>query len=429
MDISRNTALNILIEYDKSGSFPNLSLKKHLRSVVSERDRAFSSAIVYGVIEKKFLLDYYISRVSSVKIKKINTVVLNILRMGLYQIIFMSTPESAACNTSVDLAKKNGQIKSAAFVNAILRKLAKTYKEIDVESDSMLSVKHSVGDCVFNVLVNTFGIDGFVDYITSDIDKSIYIAVNTCKICSSDLIKLLSIEGVCCETTTFDGLLKIKGALSVEESSAFKSGLYHIIGLPSYLAARALSPRSSEVIYDMCSAPGGKTFAIAYMSHDKGKITAFDIHEHKILNLKRDLSRLSLRSVTPVLCDSSENNKKFYGSADKVLCDVPCSGIGMLHKKPDIKYNTIDFASLTNVQYSILCNAAMYLKSGGRLVYSTCTVNPDENDRIVDRFISENSNFSIDNNVEIYNGNFGTHTFLPQIDKTDGFYIAVLKKD
>lgn len=427
MDIARSTALKILIEYDKKGVFPNLSIKRNLRTVESERDRKFISVLVYGVIEKKRLLDYYIDKVSGVRIKKINVAVINILRMGLYQIMFLSTPSGAACNTSVELAKKTGQYKSTGFVNAILRKLSVEYTNIKSSDDPL--IEFSVCDTVFEALVSSLGYEGAVSFLTASLDdKKIFIAVNTCKISSNDLIKLLKLEQTVATETEFSNLLCVELGTPIEMSAAFKSGLFHVVGLPSYLAAYVLAPQDNDRIIDMCAAPGGKTFSIAYLSSDKASIRAFDVHEHKVDNLKRDCKRLALKSVQPILSDSSVFDNKYVESADRILCDVPCSGLGMLLKKPDIKYNDIDYTSLIDTQYKILSNAGIYLKHGGRLIYSTCTVNKNENRGVIDLFIRENPDFYIDSSVEIYKKNFGEYTFLPQNDKTDGFYICVLAK-
>ena len=428
MDIARKTVLNILIEYDKAGVFPNLSLKKYLRQIASERDRAFVSALLYGVLEKRILLDYYISKVSSVKIKKINVAVINILRMGLYQIAFMSTPSSAACNTSVDLAKNCGQYKSAAFVNAILRKLSSEYENIAQPDDKC--VKYSVSPDIADVIISSIGEDGFdrlMQYQPDD--RSVYIAVNTNKISADKLISLLKLEGVTATYTDFDGLLKASSASFIENSSAFKAGLYHVVGLPSFICAKTLSPSAGENVIDMCAAPGGKTFTLSYLSDDAADIRAFDLHEHKIKNLKDDCKRLGIKSVKCDVNDSSVFNPALVDFADKILCDVPCSGLGMIFNKPDIKYNSVDFESLTELQYKILSNAARYLKKGGTLIYSTCTINSSENEGVVSRLISENKEIYFSENTYIYNEKCGEYTFLPHVDNTDGFYIAVLKKN
>jgi 16S rRNA (cytosine967-C5)-methyltransferase len=178
----------------------------------------------------------------------------------------------------------------------------------------------------------------------------------------------------------------------------------------------------------MCAAPGGKTFTLSYLSDDSAHINAFDLHEHKVKNLMEDCKRLGIKSIRCSTKDSSVFDPSLISSADKILCDVPCSGLGMIFSKPDIKYNTVDFESLTGVQYKILSNAAQYLKKGGTLVYSTCTINSSENEDVVKRLISDNQEIYLSENTYIYNTIGGEYTFLPHVDNTDGFYIAVLKK-
>lgn len=427
IDIARNTALNVLIEYDKLGVFPNLSLKKHLREIKSTKDKNFICALVYGVIEKRFLLDYYISKFSSVKIKKINVVVINILRLGLYQIMFLSTPSSAACNTSVELAKKNGQYKSSGFVNAVLRKLSQNY--LDIEAPKDLSIKYSIEKNIVDNLIYSLGIDGAEAFLQHTYDnKSMYISVNSLKISDEELIELFSKKDISCEKTGYKGLIKITSSFDIENSYEYKNGLFHVISLPSFVAAKVINPSKDEKILDMCSAPGGKLFTMAYMCNDSAFIKAFDMHEHKISNLIDSCKRLSIKNVQPNLKNCCEYDESLFEFADKILCDVPCSGLGMIFKKPDIKYNAIDFNDLEHIQYKILANASRYLIKGGRLVYSTCTVNADENEKLINEFLKENPSFSIDESVEIYNGKYGQYTFLPHIDGTDGFFITVLKR-
>lgn len=434
MNDSRKVALDILIEYEKSGTYTNLALKKHLRDISNERDRKFITALVYGVIEKKLLLDYYISKVSSVKLRKINNVVINILRLGLYQIVFLSTPSNAACNTSVDLSKSNGQYKSAGFVNAILRKLSVSYKQIplpDNDTYEYLSTVYSVSPENLKIFLNSFGKCGFVEYMQKGAaakDK-IYAAVNLRKTTADALTAMLSELGVQAQKTQFDSLISISSTVNIEKCPPFSQGLCHAIGLPSYLAALAVSPQNSSIVFDMCAAPGGKTLAMSYIASDNTEIYAFDVHSHKIDIIKESCRRCNVTNVNASVLDGTVLCDKYIGMADSVLCDVPCSGLGMIFKKPDIKYKKIDFDSLTDTQFKILSNASEYLKPGGRLVYSTCTVNPDENRGMIDRFLSTHSDFYIDTLYDIYDGRSGDATFMPCEDYSDGFYIAVLRKN
>ena len=432
MDINRKTALDILILYERNKVYPNLTLKKSLRNINNDRDKRFICALVYGVIEKKILLDYYISNVSSVKLNKINVVVLSILRMGLYQLIFLSTPSSAACNTSVELAKTNGQFKSSGFINAVLRKLSQLYDKIPLPTDktNLLSVKYSVSPQVLDVLTNSLGEKNAEKYISCDFpnSKNIYISVNTLKTTDSELCEQLDAENIAVSVTEFDGLLKICGGFDIESSRAYRSGLFHVISKPSFIAAKLVGAKTGDIVYDMCAAPGGKTFAIGYMSNGNADITAFDIHKHKCDNMLNECKRLGLNNIRSISSDSTVLHKELISTADCVLCDVPCSGLGMLHKKPDIKYKNIDYQSLASIQRKILQNGAEYLKSNGRLIYSTCTVNKYENSEVICDFLKNNPQFEIDKSVDIYNNEHGEKLFLPYLDNTDGFYIAVLRK-
>ncbi len=430
---ARKSVLDALIEYERNSTFTNLALKKYLRDVFDERDKKFISALFYGVVETKLLLDYYISKVSSVKLKKINLVVLNILRMGLYQIMFLSVPKSAACNTSVELAKNNGQYKSSGFVNAILRKLADNYDNISLPNENTkeyLSVKYSISEKNLNVLIDTFGKQGFIDFMESgkDIQDSVYAAVNLKRTTADDLIKNFEKEKISASKTNLEGLIKINSSINVENSDSYKQGLFHVIGFPSFITAMNAKLNDGDIAFDMCSAPGGKTFVMSYNCDDSSKIFAFDLHEHKINNMIDSCKRLGIKNVFPKTMDSSVLNSELSEKADVILCDVPCSGLGMIFKKPDIKYKEVDFDSLTSVQYKILSNASVYLKKGGRLIYSTCTVNKNENNVIINKFLENNRDFSLADS-EIYNNFSGEALFMPNQDFSDGFFVAVLYKN
>lgn len=428
----RNAALNILVAYERQGAYPNLQLKKSLREVSIERDRHFITLLVYGVIEKKLLLDYYIACVSSVKLKKINAVVLSVLRMGLYQIIFTSTPVSAACNSSVQLAKNNGQQKSAAYVNAVLRKLSQTYNDITLPCDkkSFLSVKYSVSLNILNILINSLGLENAESFLEQGYmqSKKTYIAVNRLKTTDDELLDLLLAGNADVSKTDIDGLLCVNSGLDIENNRAYSDGLFHVISKPSYICACSIDAKPGDIIYDLCSAPGGKAAVMSYDSADKAVITAFDIHSHKIDLIKNNCSRLSITGVNSVVADSSELDRSLINTAHRVLCDVPCSGIGMIFRKPDIKYKECDFSQLIDIQKKILTNGCMYLKKGGRLIYSTCTVNEQENSLLISEFLKNNAEIEIDKSINIYNNSYGEKLFLPNTDNMDGFYIAVLRK-
>ena len=433
MDIARLNAAEILLDFERNKTYPNLALNSRLKKISDLRDKKFVTALVYGVIEKRLYLDYCISLFSSVKLKKIDAVVLTVLRMGVYQIMFMDVPPSAACNTSVNLAKQLSKARSAGFVNAVLRTLCRERGSIVIDKSNTakyLSIYYSVSEPVVNKLIEIFGAAECEKYLDSlkDIPQGCYLAVNTLKTTALDLCSALEKGGADVKKTRFENLLYVKGLGSVEQSELYRAGLFHVIGYPSYIAASLFKPKPKAVVMDMCASPGGKTFVIAE-GMPEAEIYAFDIHEHKISLMQKQAGRLGINNIIAAAADAANyNNPSLYESADYVLCDVPCSGMGMLHSKPDIKYKSIDFGALTSVQLAILENAAKYLKPGGMLVYSTCTVNPDENDRLICKFLKKSNQFCIDETVQIVDNIFGKMTFLPHKDITDGFYIACLTK-
>ena len=424
----RQAAFEILIGFEKRGTYANLALKNKLRDIPSAQDRSFVTSLVYGTIERKLTLDYYISKASSVKLKKISPVNITILRMGLYQILFMNVPESAACNTSVELAKKNGSRKSTGFINAVLRRLAETHKSIELPDDptKRISVEYSVDTGVYKTIADSIGADEAKKLLNTR-DTDIYAAVNTLKISEDELIEKLKAEGADPERTDLEGLIRFSGR-SVEGLEAFNDGLMHIIGKPSYVAAMLFAPAEGQTAIDVCAAPGGKSFVAAYRSNDKASILAFELHNQRVQGIMSNALRLGVKSVRAAQADGTVLNNELIDIADTVLCDVPCSGFGVIPQKPDIKYKSADFDSLVSTQYAILKNSAEYLKSGGRLVYSTCTVNNAENGGVIRKFLSANKQFEIDKTAHIYDNVYGEKLFLPGNGINEGFYIAVLKK-
>ncbi len=419
MSLSRQIALDVLIAWEREGSYPNLLLKEKLDRLSDRRDRAFCTQLVYGTIENKLKLDFYISKVSSVPLRKIHIVNRNILRMGLYQGLLLDVPVSAACNTSVELAKKNGQYKSSGFVNAVLRKLlsAPSLPALPSGTDAgALSVRYSVDPSIISLLIKEYSAQFAIEYfegLESISNDYSYIAVNTLKTDDESLIEKLEMEGVSAEIAE-PGLLKVRFTSNPSSLQAFREGLFHVMGLPSYLTAQKLDVCPGDTVLDLCSAPGGKTFALAYKMKNQGRIIACDIHPHKIDALEVQAKRLGITNVEFVCLDAVKLQESWVNTADKVLCDVPCSGLGIIGKKPDIRYKSMSDFDLYGTQSAILQNGLTYLKQKGSLVYSTCTIHPAENRGVAGRLAPTI--------VE-------EKTFLPQSDGTEGFYYAVIKKD
>lgn len=330
----------------------------------------------------------------------------------------MNVPVSASCNTSVDLAKKNGQMRSSGFINAVLRKLALQKNDIslptgdDVES---LSIRYSVDPTIIDLLLQQTD-KSFVKEYFEGLEKlppdETTVAVNLLKTNADSLIEKLEKEGVTVVGRSED-LLSIKFSLNISSLPSFKAGLFHVIGRPSYITATTLDVHPGQTVIDLCSAPGGKTFALAYKMKNKGRIIAADVSPDKVDAMEREAKRLGITNIEFLCADGTRKITNWMESADRVLCDVPCSGLGIIRKKPDIRYKNMREFDLMSVQAKILENGMSYLKKSGRLIYSTCTVNPSENQGIVAPYLKYILN---------------DKTFLPQIDNTEGFYYALLKK-
>ena len=419
----RAIAYNLIRDWDESGEYPNLALKKALRTVADERDRRFISAIVYGVVEKKITLDHFIRQCSARPFDKISPAILNALRMGIYQMFYLNIPESAACNTMVEIVKTSGFSHSSGFVNAVLRRCAKEKEELLLLKKADYSVRFSIAPQIVDLLLDQYGKETFLKIIggIESQDHSIYLFHNHRKGAEKDFISVMRDEGIELKSTEIPHLFKSNRGFSVESSTAYNDGWFHVIGLNSARAA-ALAPTDAKVILDLCAAPGGKTFVMA--ANTDAELFSFDIHTHKVDLMKKTAMRLGHNNVSFSNGDSSKFNSKFIESADFVLCDVPCSGLGIMGKKPDIKYKDYDSVSLRETQYKILENGSQYLKNGSLLVYSTCTLDRRENEDQVERFLKENPDFNLDKTV-LKNG---METYLPD-GCEDGFFIAVLRKD
>lgn len=435
-NIPRQKAFEILFKIHSSNAYSNLTIDTYLKdSNIDERDKAFISALVYGVCERQITLDYNLSKHLKQSIKKLKPEVLIILRIGAYQILFMDKiPVSAAINESVNLTKANRASFASGLVNAVLRNVSRSGLILPNALESnYLSVKYSCPEWIINLWVNEYGLTNTEDILRSSIGEvPVYLRVNTLKTTSDELISILADEGVAAEKCkNFDDALVLKKQGSVEKLKAFKDGLFHVQDLSSQLCCKILGAQENDSILDVCSAPGGKTFTICENMRDNGKIVSCDIYPSRVKLIQNGAERLGLKSICTQVSDASEFNKSF-GEFDKVLCDVPCSGLGIIRRKPEIKYKSAeDIDKLHNLQYLILCIAAKYVKNSGRLVYSTCSLNPKENTDVCRRFLSENKDFSA---LSISDAeNYGlvkekTLTVLPSKNNSDGFFIAVFER-
>ncbi len=434
MDKVREAALIVLYKTDKDAAYSNMALKECFlkNKDFSKKDRAFITNLVYGTIKAQITIDYIIGCYSKVKIKKISPYILAILRMGIYQIKFMDKiPDSAAVNESVNLAKRYGHKASAGFVNGILRNVLRNEIEYPEDELENLSVKYSYPLWLLKRWCEDFGKSFTIDLMESmNKEPEVSLRVNLLKTTPEKLLEVLPdarISEISSDMILSDGF-------DVGNSEGYKKGLFTPQDISASFSARVLNPKPGEKVLDMCAAPGGKTTHLAEIMENKGEILALDIHEHKIKLIEENAKRLGIDIISAKCADASVKNPEFFGKFQKVLADVPCSGLGIIRRKPDIKLKNKE-EGIENLQYKILKNASKYLAVGGELLYSTCTIDKRENEMVIERFLKENEGFRMvditENLPEVLRKpecKKGYVTFYPNIDGIDGFFIAKIKK-
>ncbi|MBR3753847.1 MAG: 16S rRNA (cytosine(967)-C(5))-methyltransferase RsmB [Clostridia bacterium] len=436
MKTARQTAFEVLNKIERDKSYSNLTLDSFLYSAnLSGADSAFVSALVYGVLERSISLDYCLSRHLKQPLKKLKPQVLTALRLGTYQLLFMDKiPVSAAVNESVTLVKKNGCAFASGLTNAVLRAVSKEGLVLPSDTDKIgyYSVKYSFPEALVKLWIESYGEENAVGIMSCCAGRPpLTVRVNTLRISRDELIDRLEKDGITATQSTVENALNLEKCGGIERLSGFEDGLFHVQDAASQLCTKALEAKPGDSVLDICSAPGGKAFTCAQYMENKGKILACDIHSHRLALIKEGAIRLGIDSIDVLRNDASVFNPDMP-LFDKVLCDVPCSGLGIVRRKPEIRHKPLDeVASLPELQYQILSNAARYLKKGGRLVYSTCALNPAENVKVCERFINENKDFILkdisDITDNVYTNN-GMITLMPHNNSTDGFFIAAFER-
>ena len=436
---AREAAFKALKRVMLDGAYSNLILDRILSgSDLSARDKAFTSIIFYGVMEKQLLLDYNIQRLSDRPLGSIEKPVLVILRMGMYQLFFMeSVPQSAAVNESVNLCKVNKLDNAKAFVNAVLRSAVK-FKTLYLPDkrkgkNKNLSIKYSCPEALVRLWRNAYG-----DEITAQILESlegrppVTARVNTLRTDTDSLIRMLEEEGIKAVKTDIPDCIMLDGG-SPSELASFGKGLFHIQDMACQICCGILGARSGETVTDACSAPGGKAFTLSEMMENKGRLISCDLYENRLKLVRDGAKRLGISIIETTAGSSSDRDD--IPMSDRILCDVPCSGLGIIRRKPELRYKEDTGAeSLPQIQYDILCNCSRFLRPGGRMVYSTCTLDPDENGKVVRRFLSEHKDFSpaaielpygIRRRIDEPENEL---TLFPEKNGTDGFFISLIVK-
>lgn len=430
IDLARNIALKSLYEINTKQAYSNIVLDKFInenREKLSNLDINFISELVYGVVTWKLTLEYIIQKYSKTKLKKMSDWVKNILYLGSYQIIFLDkVPKSAAVNESVNLCKKYN-FKSVGLVNAILRKIEKSdYKEISNITNSItrISLKYSMPEWIVKKFCDEYG-----EEETANICQNLNLRPNI-----SVRINKLKGKVELGEKGILEDFRTITGTKNITKTKEYIEGNITIQDEAAGLSSFVLAPKEGEMVLDACSAPGGKTTYLAELMHNKGNIVAWDIYEERLKQVDQNAKRLGIDIIQTEAHDATELKEEYINKFDKILLDVPCLGLGVIRRKPDIKWNrqASDIEEIANIQYNILKTCSKYLKNNGVLVYSTCSMLKEENDEIIEKFIKEANFETVDIDKQIPN-EFSKITtnnmvqFLPS-QKHDGFFITMLKK-
>ncbi|MBQ7540891.1 MAG: 16S rRNA (cytosine(967)-C(5))-methyltransferase RsmB [Clostridia bacterium] len=434
MDKARHAAYETLLRIERDGAYSNLALSAALDSGgFSAADSAFAAALVYTTVERQITIDDQLSRYLRQPLKKLRPEVRIVLRMGASQILFMDkVPASAAVNESVRLVRQNKNIAWAAgLVNAVLRKTAQNGLCLPQgEDDDARSVRYSCPKWLVRLWTDAYGKDEADAIMARALGGTqTVVRVNTLKTDAGTLAQTLAAEGV--QTRPFDGLpdaLILEKCGAPERLCAFADGLFHVQDAASQYCCRALDVQPGQTVYDVCAAPGGKSFTLAQIMKNTGSLCAFDLYEQRVRLIAEGASRLGVGNLRAAVWDAAVRDDS-RPRADRVLCDVPCSGLGVIAKKPEIRYKTPqEIDKLRDLQYNILCISASYLKKGGILVYSTCSLNPQENEEICRKFLAEHPSFrtleilpDVDKRVQD-----NMVTLLPHRSRSDGFFITAM---
>ena len=441
MDIAREIALKTLYKIEKEEAYSNIALDqiiKENKNKINERDIGFISEIVYGVTSWKLTLDEIIKKYSNIRLKKISPWILNILRMGIYQIVFLDkVPKSAAVNESVNLAKRYGHKASSNFVNAILRKVdKKDYNELFEINNPIERISKTTSMPVWMIeeLLKENDIEKVEEICkASNIKPKVTIRVNKLKTNKETLKKLLEDRNIIVHEAKLENFLILEKAKNIEQLDLFKEGYFTVQDEGAGFIAEIVDPKPDEVVLDACSSPGGKTTYMAELMKDKGKIIAWDLHPHRVKLVEENANRLGIHMIKAECQDATVYKEEYKEKFDKILLDVPCLGIGVLKRKPDIKWKRKqeDILEITQIQQEILQTCSKYLKSNGQMIYSTCSIFYEENDKIVEKFLEKNGDFTYAK-MEIPETTYSvknSHKIqLYQGEEIDGFFICKLQK-
>ena len=433
---ARETALNVLIACRKNGAWSNGVLKDYVsRDKLDRREAALATRLCYGVLQNRMLLDHYLQQLLTGKIRDLHPVIHDILHLGLYQLYMLDKiPDSAAVNESVALAKHycRKQRFAPGLVNAVLRSAVRTKGTL--KEPKSLSQKYSHPNELIRLLSDSIGKSRLEGMLAANnaIPETV-IQVNTLK---TDLVSLtarLELEGVeASRHGWMENCLVLSGTGNLEQLPSFREGLFYVQDAAAKLSVLCAQLDENSRVLDCCAAPGGKSFAAAIAMNGTGTVQSCDVHAHKIALIQNGAQRLGVGNLSACVQDASIRNENWVGKMDTVIADVPCSGYGIIRKKPDIRYkNPVDMEELPALQLKILCNQADYVVPGGVLIYSTCTLLRRENEDVVKAFLALRPDYTLEPLAlpSVFPDNeSGMLTLVPGEFDTDGFFISRLRR-
>jgi len=418
----RKLAIKALLKIEKDNAYSNITLNSFLKETdFTKEDKSFFSALVYGVLDRKITLDFVLSQFMKSPLKKTAPFTLNALRVGLYQIMYMDKiPDSAAVNETVKIIKSSKEGRNAGFVNAVLRSALRTEIKLpEGDGVSDLSIRFSCPEWIVKGFIADYGTENTVKLLEESLAAPpLTLRVNTIKTTTDVLMEKLSAMGINVQKGEIPDSLIVEKGMDIDGNPLYKEGLFYAQDYASQKAVSVLAPAPNSRVLDLCAAPGGKSFTMASLMGNNGEIVSCDLYEARVGLIEKSAKRLGFDIIKATVNDATVYNEKL-GEFDYILCDVPCSGLGVIRRKPELKYKSqSDFEELESIQYCILKNAVKYLKKGGKLLYSTCTLRQAENEKLVIRIQKEYNELQ-----KVYE-----KTFMPHIDNTDGFYCALFEK-